>query len=61
MNVISHILPSALMTIYGSTALEDLRRFFSFFFKLIHDRYVSLDGGSALRNAATYTQNNRNK
>jgi hypothetical protein len=39
--------------IYGSTALVDLGRFFSF---LIYSQWDSLYGGSACRKAATYTQ-----
>jgi hypothetical protein len=37
----------------------DFGRFFDFFY-LIHSRWDSLDGGSARRKAATYTQNNTN-
>jgi hypothetical protein len=46
------------LSIYGSTTLVDLGRFFSF---LIHTQSEdSLDGGSARRKAATYTQNKTN-
>jgi hypothetical protein len=47
----------ACLSIYGSTALVDLGRFSSF---LIYSRYDSLDGGSARRNVAAYTQNSIN-
>jgi hypothetical protein len=44
--------------IYGSTTLVDLYRFFSF---LIYTPSEGpFDGGSARREAATYTQNNTN-
>jgi hypothetical protein len=43
-------------SIYGSTALVDLGHFFSF---SIYKQQDSLDGGSARREAATYTQNKR--
>jgi hypothetical protein len=43
---------------YGSTALVGLGRFFS---SLIYTQSVGfLDGGSALRKTAIYTQNNTN-
>jgi hypothetical protein len=46
------------LSIYGSTALVDLGRCFSF---LIYTQSVdSLDGRSARFKAATYTQNNIN-
>jgi hypothetical protein len=44
------------LSIYGSTALVDLGRIFSF---LIYTQSV-LDGGSARRKAAVYTQKNAN-
>jgi hypothetical protein len=48
------------LSIYGSTdLLLDLGRFFQFL-NPIHSREDSLDGGSAIRKAATYTQNNTN-
>jgi hypothetical protein len=47
------------LPMYGSTAQVDLGRFFAVS-KSIHSRWDSLDGGSASRKAATYTQNNRN-
>jgi hypothetical protein len=46
------------MSVYGSTALVDLDRFFSF---LIYTQSVDFsDGWSARRKAATYTQDNTN-
>jgi hypothetical protein len=42
------------MSVYGSITLVNLGRFFSFL--STHTRQDSLDGGSARRKAATYTQ-----
>jgi hypothetical protein len=39
--------------------LSDIGRFFSLLI-ILHNRYDSLDGGSACRKAATYTQDNTN-
>jgi hypothetical protein len=47
------------VSIYGSTALCWALVAFQFF-NPIHSRKDSLDGGSARRKAATYTQNNTN-
>jgi hypothetical protein len=49
------------ISIYGSTALLwGLGRIFKFL-NPIHSRQDSFDGGSARREAATYTQNTQNK
>jgi hypothetical protein len=54
------IIIEALVSIYGYTAVcWTLAAFFQFL-DPIHSRYDSLDGGSARRKAATYTQNNTN-
>jgi hypothetical protein len=47
------------LSLYGSTALWTLAIFQ--FLNPIHSRYDSLDRGSALLKAATYTQNNTNR
>jgi hypothetical protein len=48
---------SIYLSIYGSTALVDLGRFFSF---LIYTQSIGhLERGSARHKAATYTQNKR--
>jgi hypothetical protein len=58
LSVCLSVRPSIHPSIYGSTALVDLGRFFSF---LVYTQSVGLfERGSARRKADTYIQNNTN-